>query len=224
MPDWESVATLDPELSVWLLAGRLLGALLSGLGVAGTYLVCRRQKLSEAFSLATTLVLLSLLVAMTTLVIGSNLARAFGLVGALSIVRFRTVVEDTRDTAFVIYAVVVGMALGAGNYAVCVLGIPLVSAAAIALHAIGDQKYAPEKEGALLVRVGLGHDCDQLLADLFKQHVTKQRVRSVELVRQGVAFDVQYAVQLRRESSPLALVKALQQLHGVQNVEWKELA
>src|SRR3712207_7408096 len=57
-------------------------------------------------------VLLAVLVALVTLVIGDSTARAFGLVGALSIVRFRTVVEDTRDTAFVIFAVALGMAAG----------------------------------------------------------------------------------------------------------------
>src|SRR2546430_13730647 len=46
----------------------------------------------------------------STQVIGDNVARAFSLVGALSIVRFRTVVRDTQDTAYVIFAVVVGMA------------------------------------------------------------------------------------------------------------------
>ncbi|MDZ4830382.1 MAG: hypothetical protein SGJ09_09330 [Phycisphaerae bacterium] len=48
----------------------------------------------------------------TTMVIGSSVARAFSLVGALSLVRFRTVVDDTRDTAFVIFALIVGMAAG----------------------------------------------------------------------------------------------------------------
>ena len=59
--------------------------------------------------------LLSILIAMVTQVIGDNVARAFSLVGALSIVRFRTVVRDTVDTAFVIFAVAVGMAVGAGH-------------------------------------------------------------------------------------------------------------
>jgi hypothetical protein len=53
-----------------------------------------------------TLALLSVLIAMSTQVIGDNVARAFSLVGALSIVRFRTVVRDTKDTAYVIFAVV----------------------------------------------------------------------------------------------------------------------
>ena len=67
------------------------------------------------------------------LVIGNSVARAFSLVGALSIVRFRTVVDDTRDTAFVIFSVVVGMAAGAGLLFVPLLGLPLVAVTAIAL-------------------------------------------------------------------------------------------
>jgi hypothetical protein len=61
-----------------------------------------------------TLVLLTVLIALVTKVIGNNSARAFSLVGTLALFRFRTVVEDTRDTAFVIFAVVIGMAVGAG--------------------------------------------------------------------------------------------------------------
>ena len=60
----------------------------------------------------TTLVLLATVIAMATQVIGDNVARAFSLVGALSVVRFRTVVKDTQDTAFVIFAVVVGHGVG----------------------------------------------------------------------------------------------------------------
>ena len=65
-------------------------------------------------ALAVTLVMLCVLLALTTGVVGDNVARAFSIVGALSIVRFRTVVEDTRDTAFVVFAVVIGLAVGAG--------------------------------------------------------------------------------------------------------------
>ena len=68
---------------------------------------------------------------MVTQVIGDNVARAFSLVGALSIVRFRTVVRDTQDTAYVIFAVVVGMAVGAKNPWVAFIGLGLVGAAAL---------------------------------------------------------------------------------------------
>ena len=71
---------------------------------------------------------------MVSVVIGNSVAHTFSLMGALSIVRFRTVVEDTRDTAFVIFSVVVGMAAGAGLILVALIGIPCVGLAAIVLN------------------------------------------------------------------------------------------
>ena len=56
--------------------------------------------------------MLTVILALITQVIGGSAARAFTLVGALAIVRFRTRVNDTRDTAYVILAVCVGMAIG----------------------------------------------------------------------------------------------------------------
>ena len=124
-----SAASLGPaELTV-----RLLAALLLGLAVACIYRCSHGRRKEDARVLFATLVLLSLLIAMVALVIGNSVARAFSLVGALSIVRFRTVVDDTRDTAFVIFSVVVGMAAGAGLLFVPLLGLPLVAMTAIVL-------------------------------------------------------------------------------------------
>ena len=81
----------------------------------------------------TTLILLATVIAMATQVIGDNVARAFSLVGALSVVRFRTVVKDTQDTAFVIFAVVVGMASGANHLVVALVGMGIVAAASLVL-------------------------------------------------------------------------------------------
>ena len=88
------------------IAIRLVSSLVLGAIVAWIY---RKARKEPASSFTATLVLLSVLIAMVTQVIGDNVARAFSLVGALSIVRFRTVVRDTQDTAYVIFAVAVGM-------------------------------------------------------------------------------------------------------------------
>jgi hypothetical protein len=90
---------------------RLVAAMILGFVVVFVYRKTRSEE-DVAKSFTTTLVLLAILIAMVTQVIGDNIARAFSLVGALSIVRFRTVVRDTQDTAYVIFAVVVGMAAG----------------------------------------------------------------------------------------------------------------
>ncbi len=95
--------------------------------------------------------LLTVLIAMVMLVIGNSVARAFGLVGALSIVRFRTVVSDTRDTAFVIFAVVIGMALGAGSVVVVLAGIPVVGVLVILLDRVLPGPSDPGGRYTLLV-------------------------------------------------------------------------
>lgn len=211
----------DSELGWPGLAMRLIGATLAGLLVAAAYSLSQRRRLSVSGPLPTTLVLLAILVAMTTLVIGNSVARAFGLVGALSIVRFRTVVDDTRDTAFVIFAVVVGMAVGAGYLTVCLIGLPLVSLTALALGRFGGVPDFARDEQQLVVRVGIGTNPDALLAEIFQRTLDSHRLRSVLSARQGVALDLHYAIRLKDGASPLSLVKAVHQLEGVQNVELK---
>src|SRR6478752_4495105 len=109
---------------------RLVLALALGLAIAWVYKRARSAD-GEAESFGVTLVLLTILIAMVTQVIGDNVARAFSLVGALSIVRFRTVVRDTVDTAFVIFAVAVGMAVGAAHPWLAVAGIVVTGLAGV---------------------------------------------------------------------------------------------
>src|SRR3954447_18141134 len=120
-----------PPLVIFL---RLVTAMVLGSVVVFVY---RRTRASNDTtpSFAVTLVLLTILIAVVTQVIGDNVARAFSLVGALSIVRFRTVVRDTQDTAYVIFAVAVGMAVGAGHPWLAIAAILVVGFAAYVMRA-----------------------------------------------------------------------------------------
>ena len=64
---------------------------------------------------------------MVIMIIGNNLARAFALVGALSIIRFRTVVKDTKDTAYIFWSLASGMATGTGSYFLAIAGNAILS-------------------------------------------------------------------------------------------------
>ena len=122
--------------AVLLIFARLVLAWLLGLAIAAIYRRARPMN-DEAESFTVTLVLLTILIAMVTQVIGDNVARAFSLVGALSIVRFRTVVRDTQDTAYVIFAVAIGMAMGANHPLVALCGLGVIGVAAIMLKKRG---------------------------------------------------------------------------------------
>ena len=67
-------------------------------------------------------------------VVKSSLALSLGLVGALSIIRFRTVVKDTKDTAFIFWSLAVGMAAGTSSYFLAVSGTIIISLIALILN------------------------------------------------------------------------------------------
>jgi hypothetical protein len=209
----------DPAGLLVLLV-RLVLAL--GLGHAIAFVYRRSRPMNEeAESFVATLVLLTILIAMVTQVIGDNVARAFSLVGALSIVRFRTVVRDTQDTAYVIFAVAVGMAVGANHPLVAFCGLVVVGLAAITMKFRDGTDMLPVTgSGAFLltVRVALGLDPEKLLDEPLKPWISSRRLMSVETARQGMSIDVAYKAVVRDERSAGELVTALNRLEGVQSV------
>jgi Domain of unknown function (DUF4956) len=223
MVEWLEAAFAGNGNAVALdvLALRLGAAVVLGFAVGGIYLATRRLPRAEAASFVTTLVLLAILIAMVTLIIGNNAARAFSLVGALAIIRFRTVVEDTRDTAFVIFAVVVGMAAGAGFLVVPLIGTPLVALIAWLLSLWGGAASAAPggEEYSLAIRLGIGHDPARVFKELFAKYVLSSRLRLTATARQGAALDLIYYVRLRREDDAALFVSDLNRVDGVQSVE-----
>ena len=173
----------------------------------------------RGMSFPTTLVLLCVLVAMVTQVIGDNVARAFSLVGALSIVRYRTVVRDTKDTAFVVFSVVVGMAVGARNLWLAVIGLAVVGVAVMAISYF--TKARSEPPFLLRLRVGMGSDFDTLLGGTMSQHLSGWRLMSVSTAKLGAALSVVYEARLRGGATPEDLVKALNRVEGVQDIRFQ---
>ena len=204
-----------------LMLARLLLALLLGLAISWIYRRARPMN-DEAESFTVTLVLLTILIAMVTQVIGDNVARAFSLVGALSIVRFRTVVRDTQDTAYVIFAVAIGMAMGANHPLVAVCGLVVVGGGAIMLKKRGTGDIPPadgQFPFLLHVRLAIGLDADAVLGSTLDQFVSARRLVSVSTARQGLSITATYKTALRADDGASALVNALNRLEGVQNIE-----
>lgn len=216
VPEFLTAAFSSPVVSPLEVSTRLIVAAALGATVAWIY---RRTRASSDFAATFpgTLVLLAVLIAMVTQVIGDSVARAFSLVGALSIVRFRTVVRDTQDTAFVIFAVVVGMAVGARDPWVAIIGIAVVGVAAFLMM--------PRKPGTaaapfvLNVRIALGHDLDDTIGRELDAYLSDRRLLSVGTARQGLALNASYTVRFRKDKAPDDLVKALNRVEGVQSVD-----
>ncbi len=118
----------------WL---QVLVSLLAALVLsAGVYLVYRITYSGVMYSrdINVTILMLGLITTFIIMIIGSNLALSLGLVGALSIIRFRTAVKNSRDAAYLFWAIGVGLSCGTGTYTIGILGSILIGAVMILLH------------------------------------------------------------------------------------------
>lgn len=202
------------------IATRLLVALFFGALVAVVYRLSHGRSQDEAWVLTTTLVLLAVLIAMVSMVIGDSVARAFGLVGALSIVRFRTVVDDTRDTAFVMFAVIVGMAAGTGLFLAPLIGVPAVAAVALLMNQIPKPVKKLTRTTAIIeVRQALGDAAVASVGRVIEKYTIQYRIERTSTSKQGAALDVVYSVQMKDAEMLLPLVSELNRTEGVQNVD-----
>jgi hypothetical protein len=221
MPDFLTNAfAMDAAAPPAKILAHLLAALLAGFVIAWIHRRARGDDGANG-SFPGTLVLLTVLIALVTQVIGESVARAFSLVGALSIVRFRTVVRDTQDTAYVIFAVVVGMALGsAGGLWPALVGLTVVGAGAWLLRAQqGGGKIAAAGPAWLLtLRLGTGREADALLRAAAGHGLVSWELLSVETARQGAALDHIYDARLRDAAAAPTLTAALNRTEGVQAV------
>lgn len=99
----------------------MLMAFILGQVAAWTYMYTHAG-LSYSSAFVQSIILLTVLISLAMMVIGSNIVIAFGLIGALAVIRFRNILKDTRDTAFIFFALVVGMATGTGSIPLALLG------------------------------------------------------------------------------------------------------
>ncbi len=221
MPDWlRSTPTGVPDGSPAALAWRIGVALVLGVAVAALYRWARRGERVPA-TFTTTLVLLAVFIAMATQIIGDNVARAFSLVGALSVVRFRTVVLDVQDIAFVIFAVVVGMASGANHLAVGLVGLAVVGIAAIALWPPRRGGNWRRFESTLALRVGLADPIRASVEQTLAAATEALDLVEVSTARQGTLLDLTYRLRLRPEVPPDRFVADLNRIEGVESVDLK---
>jgi len=219
-------AWLSPWISadgtdVPTVCARFAAAIAGGLVVAAIHRGSRAgHRVSASFP--GTLVMLCVLIAMVAQVIGENVALAFSLVGALSIVRFRTVVQDTKDTAFVIFAVAVGMAIGAGHALVATGG--LVAAGAVAwLFRDQPRDRAGRDQQAFDLRVRLDRtaadDTEARVRETLAHHTATTEQTACRTAKKGAMLEVVYRARLSRGAPPHLLVSALTGIEGVRGVD-----
>jgi hypothetical protein len=159
-----------------------------------------------------TLVLMSMVVAVIMLIIGSNIARAFTLVGALSIVRFRNAIKDTRDVGFIFFAMAVGMACGTRFYTLAVIATVVIGFLWWAMFRMN--LFSKEvKEQILKVRLPGDMPYEALFQEPFGRYLVRFSLIAVESVQAGTLTELVYGVELKRPAEVQAFLNELRQLN-----------
>jgi uncharacterized membrane protein YhiD involved in acid resistance len=151
------------------------------------------------------------------MVIGSNLARAFALVGALTIVRFRTVVKDTRDTAFIFFALTEGIASGTGNWLLAAMSTVFISTVAL-LMARTNYGSISRTEFILRFRYDRTAGGEEEYVQIIADYTRTSTLIHIEPSDEARYLTLTYDLILERLVKASDLIAALQKVSGVDRI------
>ena len=197
------------DVSMGKVVAGLLAALLSALFILLVYrLTMRGIAANRGYEI--TLLLVTAISAMIVLTITSNLALSLGMVGALSIVRFRTAIKEASDTAFMFWAVAAGITAGAGFYMITVVGCLFIGFVTV-LACLLTRKTA--RPYLLVVRTEAG-DTAETVEQLLDEHRVRRKLSS--LVENDRYTEIIY--EISASSAQQRLASAVKALPGVKTV------
>ncbi|MBQ8555470.1 MAG: DUF4956 domain-containing protein [Clostridia bacterium] len=197
----EQFANLTP-MSVAL---GLLMSFIVGMIIAFVYKRCYRGVLYSP-NFAITLVMMTLITTPVVMCIGSNIALSMGMVGALSIVRFRTAVKDPMDTAYMFWALTMGILLGAQQY---LIGLVVVAGISVILFLLNLLQFSTPN-GYLLV-LHYDEDAEYDINQQLRRSVKYRRLRSKTVTRAGA--EMTYEVRLDNKQDLVALMLNIDGVH-----------
>lgn len=172
--------------------------------------------LSYSQSFTQTILFISIIVAIVMMVIGSSLARAFALVGALSIIRFRTVVKDTKDIAFIFYALAVGMAAGTSNYFLALISTLFVSTMAIITY---KTNFGALYKSEFLLRFTFNQAFDSsAYLEAIQEHGKRSNLLHIEPSADRQSLRLTYDISLKEDTTAEKLTTVFGNTDGVSEV------
>ena len=194
----------------------LLLAFACGHAIAWAYMFTH-SGLSYSRSYVNTLVLMPVIVALVMMILSNNLVLAFGLMAIFAMVRFRSILRDTLDTAYVLAVIVVGLACGTTKFASAVIGCVFTVGLMLYFRFTG---FGTRHRYDLIVNIQWVRPVAELgdLRDLLWRHSRKAHIASQRSNEGYAGIDLSYRLLLRDPSRAHELVEELKGLKGVARV------
>ena len=205
----ESVTSVD-------ILTAMLMSLVLGIVIALVYRMSVPGRLMSS-TLQSSLVLLAMVASMVMMVIGDNLARAFSLVGALAIVRFRTRLRSPWDISFVFFALTAGIACGVFSHRVALIGTLVIVLTVLSLQVV---PLSGVRGQVQLLRCDLSayQGSEAGLMTTLDSFVLRRWLVEARSLRFGETLSLRYRVVLKKESQREELLRVISELEGVERV------
>ena len=205
----ESLSTTMSNYSMWDILLILLGTF--GLSVwVGLLYRWTHKGVNYNQGYVQTLVVMGGIIAMIMLIVGSDVAKAFTMMGAFSIIRFRNNMKETRDIGFIFLVMAIGMAMGTKLYLLAVLGALVMSAIIYGMYRF--DWFAKKRKGRILtIRIAPKKFEDGLFDKIFEKYWVKAEFLGYEGVKKEDLIQVSFGVSLGEETKVSEFISSLQE-------------
>jgi uncharacterized membrane protein YhiD involved in acid resistance len=208
--------TVPPDAGAEIVEAMIRLPIAALLGAALAMRPRRRGTPSRQPAVIQTQIILAIVGAVVMMVVGTNLARAFGVVGAAGLVRYRAKIEDPKDAGVMLSTLAIGLASGVGLYAIAAFSAVFIL---VALWII--ESFEPQTLKPFEIKVKMGDDTDSRRKDI--ESVLRRYRLHFELHSSSdeeVVYDVQVPLEVERDTVTEAILKLDPKGHAA--VEWSE--
>ena len=190
-------------------------AVCSGVSIALGLLVALVHSRTTRYTrnFATTLVVLPLLVQAVMMMVNGNLGTGVAILGAFSLVRFRSIPGTSREIVSVFFAMSLGLATGTGYVGFAVLAAGLISLVLLGLH-VTNAFEAKVSQQMLKVTVSDDTEFGEVFAQVFAKHAVQAAIQMVKTKSMGSLYEITYAVTLPAVLSRKVLLDDIRVLNG----------
>lgn len=194
----------------------IVSALALGLLISVVYMKTHKKE-GYAGSFPATLIMLPAIIAIIILLVGNNVARAFSLAGAFSLIRFRSAPGDPKDIAYVFFTLAVGLACGIGYVGYATIFAVILCIVMLILTAV---KFGNVKSDPMTLKITIPENLNYqgLFDDILKQYTASYVLKRVKTSDFGALFEITYHITLKQDSNNKEFIDALRCRNGNLNI------
>lgn len=192
-------------------------SIILGLVISFIYMKTHKEE-GYSSSFTVSLIMLPVIISIIILLVGNNVARAFSLAGAFSIIRFRSAPGDPKDISYVFFTLAVGLACGMGFIGYAVLFTIILCAVMYILNMV---RYAMPKNDVLQLRVLVPENLnyEELLNDILDKYTNSWTLKRVRTKDFGSVFELNYSIEIKENISRKEFIDEVRCRNGNLNID-----